>query len=65
MYGNRLLIQLWIDGGFILGTSEKLERVHHILDQEVISKIRSFERRYGGRLKKAVLKMDGGSDETI
>jgi hypothetical protein len=57
MYGSRLLVRLLISEVCILDICEHLERVHCLLDQEVIDKIRELETTYQGRATKTILLM--------
>jgi len=57
MYGSRLLVRLLISEVCLLDICERLERVHCLLDQEVIDKIRELETTYQGRATKTILLM--------
>jgi hypothetical protein len=57
MYGSRLLVRLLISETCILDICESLGRVHCLIDQEVIDRIRALEATYQGRATKTVLLM--------
>jgi hypothetical protein len=57
MYGNRLLVRLLISETCILDICERLDRVHCLIDQEVIDRIRALETTYQGRATKTILLM--------
>ena len=57
MYGSRLLVRLLISEVCLLDICESLGRVHCLLDQEVIDKIRELETKYQGRATKTILLM--------
>ena len=52
MYGSHLLVRLLISETCILDICERLERVHCLIDQEVIDRIRALETTYQGRQRK-------------